>query len=117
MSKHHPRQDNAACKIDPDLTGSGAEKEVVQAKVCLRIFWDGSIWRIFDHSDPNNPNHTAVDGTGVVYPAFQVRAMKIEGAGHWVKHDLIDNGMAWTREQYAVEVLHPIHVSAVWVDR
>jgi len=114
---HNNRQQHTSKLIDPDFTTGDSTKTLTQAKICQRYFWDGSVWKKFDHSNPIAPSHTTVDGTGVVDPTFQVRAMKVEGSGHWVKHDLIDQGMVYTREQYAVEVLHPCHVSRLWLDR
>lgn len=112
------RNRNGGQGLDPYASGSAAQKKLIPALGCQRLFFNhnNNLWYKFDHSNEQAPSHTPIAG-GVYDPPFEVRAMKIEAGqgGEFVKHDMVAQDMQWTREEYTEKILHRVTISRVWL--
>lgn len=115
---------NTGYTSDLELTGSGAEKQIIQAKFVQRLFWDSgdNIWKIFDHSVITGNVHTNV-GNGIYVPDFLVRAVKIEGSSLWLAYDMPGtqrgsntNPVNFCRSQFNNRQFYPMQVTALFLD-
>jgi hypothetical protein len=117
MLHNAAQQRQGGMDIDPYAPPGAATKKQVSAVGCQRVFWNGedSKWYKYNHADVNGGNHTVIE-SGVFAPPFEARAFKVEGANHWVQYDMPAADMRTTREQYAVEMVHPVEITQVWLD-
>jgi len=115
MLRNAAQQRQGGMDIDPYAPPGAATKKMVSAVGCQRLFWnpENSKWYKFDHQ--NGTAHTAIE-SGVYAPPFEARGMKVEGSNHWVQHDMPSQDMKVTRDQYAVEMVHPVELTQVWLD-
>jgi len=113
MAIRNNGQQNNGYAIELDV--GDAQRLMIAAQTCQRLYIQGGVWYKFDHTNDTAPNPQPIVN-GVYVPPFQVRYMKVEGSNTTVKHDLANGGMRWTSEQYAANIMHRLHITQVWLD-
>lgn len=116
-----PMQVNTGYTHNIEVTGTGAQKQITQAVFVQRLYFDGSTWRVFDHTSIVSPTHNVVTG-GIYVPRFQVRGVKIIGTNLQVAFDMpgsqmgTENPICYLVTELNNRQFYPMQVTAVYVD-
>lgn len=117
MGYHNPRQKDNVAAVMYGVTPGASQAAITQARMPVKIYKDGDDWKVRDNTTSDNTSPTTIS-TDYYDPPFHVRWMKVEGQSHQVKYDSPgpDDEVRYNLDLFAVETLHRIQVTRIWLD-
>lgn len=97
-----------------------AQASIQRAIGCVKIYKDGTAWKIRDHSSATNASPKQLGGEYV--PPFTVRKFKVEGSNHQIHCDMVympSVGRGQTGhavDLYSPEIMHEGQITKLYLD-